>query len=129
MRLVILLLLILGACAKAPGPDSANTKIGSCLNKTLNGTWQNDLNILLLWDDCRGYHNLCDQWFTYTLPAANPGSATVTMIGQPKDPLNCLQPGPHQCQFHYTETTLSFDCGLGEVTYSKNNPDLKLGTQ
>lgn len=89
----------------------------SCLN-SINGIWkdQDIIDTLILNSDCSGTDSYCGTIFTYTIPANNAGTMTITKTN---GGTGCIPIGSYSCQFTATTSTLITDCGYGTNHYAR----------
>lgn len=114
-KILIASLLITGGCAKAPemkGPCSDLNNIGTWHESTANDT-------LTLSGSCTGTGSYCAESFTFSRP--NGANQTTVRTLTTNNNAGCLTVGDHTCTVSGSGTTLTLNCGAGNVIYQKVN--------
>lgn len=115
--LIVMAILFIG-CGKKDSPTPV-ASVPACTS-TANGSWTDEDiadDILVLNADCSGTGSYCAAKFTYTSPASS--GVTVVSVSETNGNTGCLPVGKTNCTFVVSGNSLTYDCGLGTIHFSK----------
>lgn len=117
MNKLLISILILGGCAKAPSSASMD-----CADmKQSLGTWSEPTgpDTLKLSGFCTGTGSYCAESFSFSHPSPIDGISITIKTLSTNSKQGCLPIGQHVCTVTITGSSMALNCGVGNVVYSK----------
>lgn len=113
------LLIFIFALASCKGSDSGSSSTSaSCGDSAILGTYKYSTDTIVISSDCKITSTACQSTTTFNGATAASGYLTAT-VQSTNGASGCLGLGTFNCAYSLSGNSLSYNCGGGAITYTR----------